>query len=308
MVSIDLMDLADVGAQPRKLAAEIHRQLRAQFGDVPLPVPLVEIATALGIQEIIDRETDSYVGMLVTTPDRASGIIVLQAGLRTGRRNFTLGHEIGHFVNPYHKPPPAGFQCTRKDMAARRRGNIPWENRPKLDQIEVEANEFSIALSVPIPEYRRERLNLSGCDLKHLEALRHKFGLSREAIAQVYVDTAPEKIALIFSETGRIRRFVLPANFPYLGLSKGHPMPTRSLTASRLRTLSAGECSPIEEVSPDTWLTRSPSGVRVYEQLLVLSGGHAVTMLSVEEPDDEEQDEEAEVQRRWYSPQFGYKR
>ena len=127
--AIDLMALADIGGQPRRLALDIQRQIREQLGQLPLPVPLIDIATAVGIDEIVERATQSFEGMLITSDNKAQGKVILREGMLRGRRNFTLGHELGHFVSPYHKPPPEGFVCDGGGMKAARRDKTPWASR-----------------------------------------------------------------------------------------------------------------------------------------------------------------------------------
>jgi Zn-dependent peptidase ImmA (M78 family) len=96
-ITIDLMELADLG-QPLKLAFELHRQIRAQLGAVPVRVPLEQIAKALGIVGIREYDTDNFEGTLVISD--GVGAVGLRKGMPPGRRNFTLGHEIGHFAIP----------------------------------------------------------------------------------------------------------------------------------------------------------------------------------------------------------------
>lgn len=307
-LTLDLMDLADIGGQPRKLANEIHRQIRAQNGDLTIPMPLREIALALGIDEIQERPTMTFEGMLVATPDKARGTIVLREGLLRGRRNFTLGHEIGHFVNPYHKSPADGFVCDASAMRVRRAGGKAWDQRSPYERMEIEANEFSVALMVPAPEFRKARDNLSGCDLLHIEPLANLFGTSKEVMARIYVDTAPEKIGVLTSHNGRLRSFLLPTTFPYLGLAKGHPLPPRSASAAFVKSSRPGQASTIVPVCPDAWLERSQAGVRLCEQTLTQRDGWAMTMLVLDEPDDDEHDEDEEVERRWSEPRFAYRR
>ncbi|MFI4966415.1 MAG: ImmA/IrrE family metallo-endopeptidase [Caulobacterales bacterium] len=305
---LDLMELADIGGQPRKLAGELHRQIRAQNGDLMLPMPLRDIAHALGIEEIQEQPTTTFEGMLVAPPDKSRGVIVLRQGMQKGRRNFTLGHEIGHFTNPYHKPPPDGFMCSAPDMRARRADGKAWDRRTPYERMEIEANEFSVALMVPAPEYRKARDKLSGCDLLHIEPLANLFGTSKQVMARIYVDTAPEQIAILISRHGRLENFVLPLKFPYLGLAKGHPLPPRSSSPSFLETASPGQASGLAPVHPDAWLDRSTAGVSLCEQTLAQRDGWAMTLLALDEPDDDEQDEEEEVERRWSEPRFAYNR
>src|SRR5260370_42611016 len=91
-ITIDLMELADLG-QPPKLTFELHRQIRAQLGAVPLRVPLEQMAKALGIVGIREDETDNFEGTLLISD--GSGGVALRKGMPSGRRNFTRGHEIG---------------------------------------------------------------------------------------------------------------------------------------------------------------------------------------------------------------------
>ncbi len=307
-LALDLMELADVGGQSRKLANELHRQMRAQFGQLTLPMPLASIAYALGIEEIRDEPTTSFEGMLVASADKSRGAIVLRKGMQRGRRNFTLGHEIGHFVNPYHKPPPEGFKCLPKGMAARRSDGKVWEDRAQYERMEIEANEFSVALMVPTPEFRAAREKLPGCDLRHLGPLVELFATSKEVMSRIYVDTAHEKVGILTSKEGLLQNFILPKPFPFLGLARGRPLSSRSLSASFLASATPGNVSDLGRVRADVWLERSPSPISLYEQVMVQRDGWATTMLIVEEPDEDEQEEDDEVERRWHGPRFAYGR
>jgi Zn-dependent peptidase ImmA (M78 family) len=308
MLTLDLMDLADIGGQPRKLANEIHRQIRNQDGQLTLPMPLSDVARALGIEEIQERPTTTFEGMLVTSPDKSRGSVVLREGMLRGRRNFTLGHEIGHFVNPYHKPPSEGFVCNTPGMRARRADGKVWDQRTPYERMEIEANEFSVALLVPVSEFRTSRDRLPGSDLLHIEPLARLFGTSREVMARIYVDTASEKIGVLTSHNGLLQNFILPTTFPYLGLAKRHPLPPRSASATFIKTASPGQASSVVSVRPDAWLERSPAGVQVGEQTLVQREGWAMTMLVLDEPDEDEREEDDEVERRWSQPRFAYGR
>jgi Zn-dependent peptidase ImmA (M78 family) len=307
-LTLDPMELADVGGQPRKLAAEIHRQLRAQQGNISLPIPLAQIAAALGVEEIVERETTTFEGMLVASADKSRGGIVLRKGMQRGRRNFTLGHEIGHFVNPYHKPPPAGFVCVREGLAGRRADGKKWDQRSAFERMEIEANEFSVALMVPTPEFRKSRERLSGSDLRHIQTLANLFATSKEVMSRIYVDTSPEKIGIVTSLNGQLRSFILPPSFPYLGLGKGRPLPSRSLSEHFLKTATPGGVSGLLPISADVWLDRSPRNVELFEQVIAQRDGFAITLLRIQEPDEDEADEQEEVERRWSATRFAYGR
>ncbi|HZL00867.1 MAG TPA: ImmA/IrrE family metallo-endopeptidase [Caulobacteraceae bacterium] len=307
-LTLDRIALTDIGGQPRHLAAEIQRQMREHLGELPLPIPLGNIATALGIEEVIERSTEAFEGMLVTSPDKSRGTIVLRAGMVRGRRNFTCGHEIGHFVNPYHQPPTQGFVCDSAGMKAQRKSAEPWASRSPFERMEVEANEFAVSLLVPPLEFRRERGLLAGCDLRHIEPLAKRFGTSKEVMGRIYVDTASETIGILTSRHGTLQRFILPEKFPYLGLSKGRPLPSRSRSASFLGSQVVGAASELEAVPAEAWLDRSDKSIELFEQAAVQSDGWGMTLLLADEPSDDQREEDEEVERRWSEPRFAYGR
>ncbi len=283
---IDEMELADIG-QPVKLAHELHRQLRAQLGRFPLRAPLAAIAEKVGIVGIKEFETDAFEGTLVLKDGR--GAIGLRKGLRSGRRNFTLGHEIGHFLIPNHRFVRRQFECATADMR-RERGGGNWESRPQLERIEVEANEFAAALLVPVPEFREERRRLGGaCDVAHIRQLAESFDVSQEMMAKIYVNAADEKAAIITSHKGVVRRMIPQAGFPYLGLRRDAPIPSDALTRV-YRPANNDMISDLREVATHIWLERRGSVSAIYEQVFLQEDGWAMTLLVVdqEEVDDDE--------------------
>jgi hypothetical protein len=140
------MEIEDSGPNPERLAAAIHLQLRHASG----PVPVYEIAEALDIVEIREAPMEGLEGAVVTTPDRNVGSIVVNSRSPPLRRRFTLAHELGHFLNPWHRPsnPSGGFSCTRGDLEnGWRRGSVSVSRHVTQ---EIEANRFAIELLAPI--------------------------------------------------------------------------------------------------------------------------------------------------------------
>ena len=289
-VAIDLMQLADVG-QPKRLAFEIHKQLRAQFGSVPLRVPLNGIASAVGIVCIKEHETTAFEGALAL--NGSQGAIGLRKGMPRGRRNFTLGHELGHFLVPTHRLAKTRFECTSQFMRYQRGKREEWERRPSAERIEVEANEFSAALLVAIPEYRAERAKLGrGCDVAHIRPLAEAFAVSQEMLASVYVAHEHEITAIVTSHNGKVRRIIPKGDFPFMGLHAGMEIPRASLTRAFRAANDPGEVSKIEEVDIHTWVERKGNVHSLCEQVILQRDGWAMTLLSVEvdEGDDEADD------------------
>lgn len=291
-IEIEMMELADIG-QPTKIAHEIHRQLRAQFGSVPRRMPLAKLAAAVGIEGIAIFDGTSFEGTLVLQHGR--GAIGIRKGMRSGRHNFTLAHEIGHFLIPTHRLQRQQFLCEPVDMRRVREGGN-FSQRPEQERIEVEANEFAAALIVPMPEYGIERKALgSACDVAHIRQLAETFDVSQEVMAKIYVMNADEKAAIITSKNGVVQRVIPQPGFPFLGLKKGAPIPSAALTRSFSLTAANDPISELREVATHTWLERSSNVSAVYEQVFFQEEGWAMTLLLVEE---NEEDEEAD-DRAW---------
>ncbi len=289
------MELADLG-QPLKLAQEIHRQLRAQFGTVPTRVPLTGIAAAVGIEAIEEHDNDAIEGMLAILDGR--GAVSLRRNLRPGRRNFTLGHEIGHFLIPNHRFQSTKFQCAKRDMGQERgRGN--WAQRPIVERIEVEANEFAAALLVPRPEFHAERRKLgSACDVGHIRELAETFAVSQEVMAAIYVQEADETLAIVTSHNGSVRRVIPQQGFPYLGLRRDVPLPADCLT--RRFRMANDPVSGLVEVPAHVWIEKTRNIGALYEQVFVQEDGWAMTMLAVDDAEEEEEDDrDWNRQNRW---------
>src|SRR3712207_5591168 len=99
-LDLDRMRLEDVGANPERLAEAIHDQLPGIGGAVPVH----DIARALDIVEIREEPLTSFEGALITSPEKDRGAILVNALSSPQRRRYTVGHELGHFLNPWHKP------------------------------------------------------------------------------------------------------------------------------------------------------------------------------------------------------------
>jgi hypothetical protein len=291
-IEIDMMPLADLG-QPSKIALEIHRQLRLQFGSVPRRIPLAGIAKAIGIVGIQMVEGTSFEGTLVIA--NGKGAIGIRTGMRSGRYNFTLGHEIGHFLIPTHRGQRQEFMCEPADMTRVRGGN--FAAKPPLERIEVEANEFSATLLVPAQEFGQERRALgSVCDVSHIRQLAETFDVSQEVMAKIYVLAADERTAIITSHKGEVRRVIPKPGFPFLGLKKGSLIPGGALT----RSFSAANdpISNLVEVETHTWLEQRGTVSALYEQVFVQEDGWAMTLLIADEEEADEDNDDKNWNRR----------
>ena len=270
---LDRMELDEVGANPQRLAEAIHQQLGSGGG----AVQVYDIARALDIVEVREGPLVNFEGALVTTPERDRGSILLNANSSRQRRRFTLGHELGHFLNSWHQPTsPTGFWCSRSDMTA-----ADLRSRDRYLRQEAEANRFAIELLTP--RRRLRRYVIGEPDLQQVLAMSEEFYISREAAARRYVSIHHDSIAVVFSNDGKLRYAERSETFPSLCLTTGTSLPSLDQHAG-----GTGLSDP-EETPADQWLSR-PRGVELTAQTLQQRDGMATTLLRVtagdEEPDE----------------------
>ncbi|MBB1090453.1 ImmA/IrrE family metallo-endopeptidase [Rhodopseudomonas palustris] len=294
--TIDPVELGDI-AEPKKLALEIHRQLRTQLGAVPLALPLAKIAEDVGIVGMKEFETNEFEGTLVIS--EGHGAIGLRKGMRSGRRNFTIGHEIGHFLIPSHRLAKVKFECSGADLKRSRSGGEKWDAIPPAQRIEIQANEFSAELLVPMPEFRTERRKLGkGADLAHLRTLAKRFDVSLEMMSGVYVRDVEDLAAIIISQDRVIRRIIPATDFPYMGLRSGSPVPEAAFTRTWVGKSHPGDVSDHKEVSTGTWLEKRGRVEAIFEQTMAQADGWATTLLTVEQAEEDDEDEDRNWNRR----------
>jgi Zn-dependent peptidase ImmA (M78 family) len=268
------MEIEEAGRNdPVRLAEAIHRQLGSSSG----PVPVREIALALDIVEIREESLSSFEGALVTSHERSEGSILVNRSSNRQRRRYSIGHELLHFLNPLHEQTTAnGFECSRADMALS--GRLDGGGLRRHDRQEVEANRFAIELLAPVT---RMRSFLGGfADLSHVLKAAVELDVSKAAIARRYVELHPASTAVVFSQNGTISYPEWGPQFPLLAIKKGDQLP------GRLATVQADMLSMMDDADPEAWL-KYPGGKKLYAQTLQQAGGHAMTLLLVEDDDEE---------------------
>ena len=282
-MTVSRIDLADFGSPERIVQGILDLEPQ-----LPIPVPVKELALQLDIISIEALETEGFEGGLLTDANKAEGIILVNEASHPRRRRFTIGHELGHFLIPTHLPKDDnGFLCSFDDI---RRTHASTGDRAA--EMEVEANRFAALLLMPTPAFRRDMRRRKGADLEHVIELSEKYDTSREATARRYVSLHDEPIAAVVSQQGRILRSYRHNEFPFLEVTNGSALP-RSCRTARIEKPS-GTISDWDEVDTALWLP-SARGCRLptlYEQVLVQRDGYRLTLLSIE-GEDEEDDEEA---------------
>ena len=239
-LKLDRIAIEEVGLNPEKLALAIHRQLALTAG----AVPVYAIARALDIEDIREEALVNLEGMLLTTPERSNGSILVNSRSSPERRRFSVGHELGHFLISTHQSVFVdGFKCSAKDMI-----EIGRADNQNLRQ-EAEANRFAISLLAPAHLLKRH-LSRSP-DLRHVLATAHELEISKEAAARRYVELHQEDLAVVFSLNGRMLYSSQGREFPRLMLRKGDLLP------GNIHQIEMGHITHMDQVTASDWLLKT---------------------------------------------------
>ena len=282
-MKIERMDLGDVGS-PEGLV----RQILKLEPDLPIPVPIEELAHQLDIDEIIDLSTDGYEGGLITDETRSSGTILVSKSAMRGRRRFTVGHELGHFLIPTHKPVQNGkFLCSRDDRRQ-------WSTKDvsTYARMEAEANRFSALILMPPPKMRAMMERFRDPDLGHILDVARHFDVSREPAARAYAEYNDQAVAIAVIKDGRVLRIYRNTKFPRICVNNGDVVPAKSLF--HLQSARGSNPTGLHENGAELWID-SDRGERLpalYEQVFIQQEGFALLLLWIEIADEEEADED----------------
>lgn len=282
---VSRMDLGERNAgSPMALVTLILKQ----EPNLPVPVPIRRLCKQLDITEIRPLATKGFEGGLITDTDRSEGIILVNEDSHDYRKNFTLGHELGHFLIPTHMPDKDGrFLCSREDMAL-----LSASENDRRARMEVEANQFASLLLIPPPALRRE-LGSSSPDLTRLVQLANKFEVSKRAMARAYTEYHEQPVAVVAVKDGQvIATYRNKVRFPFIQPSIGAAVPAGSLY--RRARLQSGALSNFSECVPDLWIEvrRGVRAPTMYEQVLGQRDGYALILLHLEPQAENEDDDE----------------
>lgn len=277
MEALDRMELADIG-NPRLMAEAVIKLLP----DVVFPLPVDEIALALGIRKIEEFETTSFEGALLSNESKSNCAILVRAGVLQTRRRFTIGHELGHYLMPLHFPSAEGFKCTKSDMSA---DEAPGQTgRP---QWEAQANTFSSELLMPRLEFKRRLRQMRGASIESLVKLSDDFGVSKIAAARKITHLSDDPCAIIVAKAGTVEAIYRGPEFPFISLRRGLSMP-RGVTAFEAGQHPTG-ISNIEDADQSQWLSREKRNMELYEQTLFQADGWTLTLLTAEIDEDDDE-------------------
>lgn len=175
-------------------------ELRQSIGwIIPSDFSLEEVAASLGISIKMVTSMGSE-GRILMKKD--SGIISLNSAIKTPHRiNFTIAHEIGHFI--LHKDL-AFFSDTHKTLSE-------WHTKGPQ---ETQANEFASELLMPSGLYS-SKIQEKKLNINLMEEVSSYFGVSRLATFLKYITLGKYPLMVVFIENGIIKWKKFSSDFPF---------------------------------------------------------------------------------------------
>ncbi len=264
------MELADCFT-PEALTKEIFRQCPK----LSPPIPIVEIAKAVGILEVIEKDLSAIGGMLVSDEEKNEGVIFHHSEGPSGRKRFTIAHELGHFLLPKHS---AKHKCFQSDIKIGKQSD-------SNNVFEAEANKFAQSLLMP-EKFISSAINQTLPDIHILISLKKQFDMSFEAISNECTKHSKNPFALVYSQNGIVRYCWRDWHSfePRITVKRGELLPPNS-HASRL-DLPNETVSSIRDIPSEIWLGEENSHIALQEQSYIQNDGYMVTLLRFKNTED----------------------
>jgi len=158
--------------------------------EAPEHILLEPIARALGA-EVVHGNLDGAMARLVRIGSRAR-IRIASTVTNRGQRQFSIAHELGHFVLKHADTGWLG--CAEAEMSAFGGGR---------SLLELQANVFAAELLMP-ECIAKKMCEVNKVSLRPVKGLAEAFGTSVTAAALRFVELTSEACAVVFSRDGRI--------------------------------------------------------------------------------------------------------
>lgn len=137
---------------------------------------------------------NNFEGALCPIPGKDKWAILYNPDITSpGRINFTLAHELGHYL-VHRKLRPDGFECGEQQLA----GYDPSE---ALKAMEQEADQFASHILMPTQDFDNQirRADFTKDLLQHCT---ERYGVSRTAAALKWVDRTTDCAAVVAATNG----------------------------------------------------------------------------------------------------------
>lgn len=202
---------------PERWANDLTMMMTQVLGQERFPVDVAKLATEYSqqvfpsdpITKVVSRPFDGFEGALI--PRRGGskewGIGFSSRIKSTGRANFTLAHEFGHYLLHREKYPD-GLQCTLEQMGQ-------WDS--EYNRVEAEANRFAAGLLMPLDDFRTSVPPKSKTDFQQLGECAERYQVSLMAATLRWLSYTQRRAMLVVSREG----FILWARSSEAALKSG---------------------------------------------------------------------------------------
>lgn len=256
---------------PQKWAYQLTHILNVYSPkDERFPVDVKAVAKDFSHQKYPDdpitmikgAELANFDGGLFKAPSgkKGWGIIYNSTMESTGRINYTLAHEFGHYLL-HRQSYPDGIQCGEQDM-------VRWDSA--YGQIEHQANVFASNLLMPLDDYRLQIPATAKVDLDMIGDCADRYGVSLIAATLRWIEFTERRAAIIVSRDG----FILWArsskaayrNGFYFKTSNRPPIsvPKNSLAGGLITSVNQRHGVPLPE---NVWLDECCEEMVVFSEL-----------------------------------------
>ncbi|MCE7886664.1 MAG: ImmA/IrrE family metallo-endopeptidase [Alphaproteobacteria bacterium PRO2] len=175
----------------------------------------------------------NFEGMLLPNPKKKGewGIFYNNAISSKGRQNYTLGHELGHYLLHRHKSPE-GIQCSERNM-------LDWKSEHA--QMEAQANTFSSSLLMPRDDFRTQ-INGHKGSMEMMQHLSERYGVSITAAILKWLEITDQRAMIVIGKNGfidwaRSSERLLKSGVFYRARQETIELPAQSLAARQNMTL-----------------------------------------------------------------------
>lgn len=188
----------------RRWANDLTILLNTVLGKDRFPVDIPSVAKEYSRQKypddpvtlVVGDSLPSFDGALVRAPagKKGWGIIYNTAIASKGRVNFTLAHELGHYLM-HRVEKPGGLRCGQQDV-------VRWDS--EYGQIEHQANVFAANILMPLDDYRRQVDPRSKVDIDTLAQCSERYRVSLIAAVLQWLKFTERRAVLVVSRDGYI--------------------------------------------------------------------------------------------------------
>ncbi len=236
------------------------------WGRDNFPINVKEVAKGISenqpdpIKKIAGTSLDGFEGGLFLR--KKSWFIVYNDEIQSeGRINFTIGHELGHYL--LHRQNEDNFECGTDDVTGQNND---------ARKIEFEADKFSAMLLMPCDDFRRQ-VDPRHIDLHMISACAERYGVSLLAALRQWIELNQRRAVMVISRQDKIlwswstKKAMKTQS--YFRFGKEKVFVPRGTLASSTATHTQNQQREGIELPANIWFPNEPAGMTAREMRIV---------------------------------------